>query len=121
MEADLWESESNFRNLFEHLPIGISMTGIDNSMKVNQTLCDLFGYTKEELESKQWTDITHPDDIQFTLDKIRELTEGNKNVVKFEKRFIHKNGTVITTVLSSYLQRDKTGKPQFLMTAVTSS
>ncbi len=121
MEAELRESESSFRNLFEHLPIGISMTGMDNSMNVNQALCTLLGYTKEEFLEKKWMGITHPDDIQITIDNIQALTEGHKNVVKFRKRFIHKNGSIIPVELSSYLQRDKTGKPQFLLTAVIAS
>ncbi len=118
MEAKLRESESSFRNLFEHLPIGISMTSMDDSMNVNESLCKLFGYTKEELLGKKWMEITHPDDIQLTNDKIGSLIRGESNVVKFEKRFIHKNGTIILTELSSYLQRDKSGNPQFLMTAI---
>jgi PAS domain S-box-containing protein len=118
MEAELRESELNFRNLFEHLPIGISMTGLDNSLNANESLCKLFGYTKEELLEKAWMDITHPDDIQITMENIQNLISGKANVVRFEKRFLHKNGTAIPTELSSYLQRDKSGKPKFLITAV---
>lgn len=118
VETELRESERNFRNLFEHLPIGISMTSINNVINVNEALCRMVGYSREELRSKKWMDITHPDDILITQKAINSMLEGGKTEVKFEKRYIHKTGRIIHTELSSYLQRDEAGVPQFLITAI---
>lgn len=118
VETELRESERNFRNLFEHLPIGISMTSINNVINVNAALCRMLGYSKEELQSKKWMDITHPDDILITQKWINTLLNGDSTEVKFEKRFIHKSGRIVNTELSSYLQKDEAGVPQFLMTAI---
>ncbi len=117
-ETELRASERNFRNLFEHLPIGISMTTIDNVINVNAALCRMLGYSKEELQSKKWMDITHPDDILITQKWINTLLVGESTEVKFQKRFIHKSGRIVNTELSSYLQKDEAGVPQFLMTAI---
>lgn len=117
-ETELRASERNFRNLFEHLPIGISMTTMDHVINVNDALCRMFGYSKEELQSTKWMDITHPDDILITQQMISSMLNGEKTEVKFEKRYIHKTGRIIHTELSSYLQRDETGVPQFLITAI---
>jgi len=118
MEAKLRESEENFRILFEHSPIGMSKTGVDNSMMLNDALAKMFGYTKEEILARTWMDITHPEDIEKTQREIRTLMSGEVDHARFEKRFIHKDGHFVNTELSSFLQRDKSGKPQFLITAI---
>jgi PAS domain S-box-containing protein len=118
VESELKESERNFRNLFEHLPIGISMTTMDHVINVNEAMCRMFGYSKEELRSKKWMEITHPDDVLPTQMAINSMLNGEKAEITFEKRFIHKTGRIINTELSSYLQRDESGVPQFLITAV---
>ena len=114
----LKESEMNFRNLFENSTVGKSMTGIDGSLNVNKAFCDIVGYSKVELETKKWMDITLPEDIGSTTEIIQSLLEGKIARTRFEKRFIHKNGNVVWTEVSSYLQRDTQGKPEFLITSV---
>ncbi len=118
MEVELRESEAKFRNLFEHLPIGVSMTGLQGSMNVNKALCKILGYNKEELMAKTWMAITHPEDIEKTNEQINLLRSGKVPQVKFEKRFIHKSGKIVTVELTSYLEKDKAGNPQYMITAV---
>ena len=117
-EMELMESERNFRNLFEYLPIGLSMTSLNGGLRVNLALSRLLGYSREELQVTKWMDITHPDDIRLTQDAIDSLLHGGKTEVKFTKRFIHKSGKIITVELSSYLHRDEGGVPRYLMTAI---
>lgn len=118
MEAELRESETKFRNLFEHLPIGVSMTGLNGSLTVNKALGKLFGYSREEIVGKTWMEITHPEDVEYTAGQINLLKTGKVSQVTFKKRFIHKSGKVIYTELTSYLHRDKAGNPQYMITAV---
>jgi DNA-binding NtrC family response regulator len=68
VQAALIESEENFRNLFENSPVGKSMTRLDGSVHVNHSFCDMVGYSEEEMKTKKWMDITHPDDIQESAD-----------------------------------------------------
>ena len=118
-EEALHESEEKFRNLFEHSPVGKSITGLDGYFHVNKSFCDILGYSEEELKEKKWMEITHPEDIQLTSDFMQSLIDKKASQARFEKRYIHKNGNIIWTDLSSYLQRDKDGKPQFFITTMT--
>jgi PAS domain-containing protein len=83
-------NEEKFRNLFENSPIGKSMTGIDGSLHVNKSFCEIVGYSEEELLDKKWKEISYPDDISLTNEKIQSLLNGEAEKVFFEKRYIHK-------------------------------
>jgi len=117
-EDSLIESEEKFRNLFEHSPIGKSMTNIDGSIYVNAAFCKILGYSEEELCNTKWPDISHPGDVPMTNEIIKSLIDGHKVKASFEKRYIHKNGSTIFTELSTFLQRDKLGVPQFFITTI---
>jgi PAS domain S-box-containing protein len=118
-EEALRESEAQFRNLFEYSPLGISMTGIDGTLHVNKAFCSIVGYTEEELKEKKWMDITHPEDIQKTSEATQSLLAGTRSQARLEKRYIHKNGTIVWADVSTYLQRDKENRPQYFITTVT--
>jgi len=118
-ENALRESEENFRNLFENSPMGMSKTGMDGSIYINHALSEMLGYPREELRKKTWMAITHPEDIEKTNYYIRSLMNGDISMARFEKRFIHSSGDVVWVFLTSYLQRDKSGQPKFLITLVT--
>ncbi len=112
------ENEQRFRNLFEHSPIGKSMTGIDGSINVNNSFCKILGYSADELKSKNWKEITYNEDIKPTEEVIESLNLGKADIVRFEKRYIHKNGDIIWADVSLYLQRDKNNEPQFFITTL---
>jgi two-component system, chemotaxis family, sensor kinase Cph1 len=118
-EETIKESEKKFRNLFEHSPVGKSMTGIDGSLHVNTAFAETVGYSEQELRERNWKEITHPDDIQYTADIIQSMLDGKTESARFEKRYIHKNGSTIWTDVSTYLQRDTNGDPQFFITTLS--
>ena len=60
-------SEERFQRLFEQSPSGIAVVGLDYRwLSVNPTLCEMLGYTEDELTKLTFVDITHPDDIDRT-------------------------------------------------------
>ncbi len=117
-EVALQKSEKKFRNLFNKSPLGKSMTGIDGSLDVNQSFCDMLGYTAQELQSGNWRTITHPDDIQISDKKVSMLLNGKEDRTRFEKRFIHKNGTIVWADVSTYLERNEKGEPLWFITTI---
>lgn len=117
-ELDMIESEKRFRNLFEHSSVGKSMTGVDGTLHVNPAFCVMVGYTESELANKHWTEISHPDDEQMTKDKIAGLLSGKTKIARFEKRYIHKNGSIVWTDVSSFLERDENQQPLYFITSV---
>src|SRR5262249_1405121 len=59
------DSEARFRSIFENAAVGIARIAPDGRwMEVNERLCDIVGYAREELMTKTFGDITHPDDLE---------------------------------------------------------
>src|SRR5262249_9453318 len=62
--AEVRESEQRFRVTFEQAAVGIAHVALDGRwLRVNQKLCDIVGYSREELHQRTFQDITHPDDL----------------------------------------------------------
>ncbi len=118
-EKALRKSEEMFRHIFENSPVGKSITGIDGSMRVNKAFCEMLGYSREELLHKNWKEITHPDDIAKNEEAVSLLLENKIETAVFEKRYIHKNGQEVWAEVSTTLQKDESGKPQFFITSIS--
>lgn len=112
----LKESEERFRNLFELSPVGKSMTGIDGSLHVNKAFCDMLGYSEEEMLNRTWQDITLPEDAKQTNEVMQQLIDGHATQARFEKRYVHKNGSIVWADVSTTLYR-KEGVSQFFVTS----
>jgi PAS domain S-box-containing protein len=117
-EQVIQASEKKFRQLFDNSPLGQSMTEINGSVSVNNTLCKMLGYTKAELSNKKWQEITPIEDIQDTEKNMQVLLEGKKESVRYEKRFIHKNGSRVWVEINSFLNRDAQGNPTYFITTI---
>jgi PAS domain S-box-containing protein len=118
-ELALKESEEKFRNLFEHSPVGKSMTSVDGTINVNKSFCKILGYSEDELKARNWRDISHHDDIPKTNDIVKSLLDGKTESARWEKRYLHKSGKTVFTDIITYLQRDNSGKPQFFITTIS--
>lgn len=118
IESALLESEDKFKYVFDHSPIGKSITLPSGEINVNKAFCQMFGYSAEELSVLKWQDITHPDDYEINQKSVNSLLEGRSSSERFIKRYIHKNGSVIWTDVSTSLRRDSKGNPLYFMTTV---
>ncbi|WP_295450737.1 sensor domain-containing diguanylate cyclase [uncultured Thiodictyon sp.] len=100
-DHELRASEARFRSYFELPLIGITITSPDKGwLDVNAKLCDLLGYTKDELLSMTWTDLTHPDDLAVDLAQFERVMAGEIERYNLEKRFICKDGHTVFTELA---------------------
>jgi len=107
-------SEEWFRSSFHDAGIGMAINELDGRwLKVNPALCQMFGYSEEELTSLRWQDITHPDDIELTARGRRRLLAGETAAFDVEKRFLHKNGRPIWVHLTVSFIRDAAGAPHY--------
>jgi PAS domain S-box-containing protein len=108
----LTESEKRFRAAFENAGVGASMVNLEGRfIKVNRFLCDMLGYSEEELLSKTFSEITHPDDVQIGMDAAKRLVSGEADHASFEKRYIRKDGRLINVIISPAIIRDSDGNP----------
>jgi PAS domain S-box-containing protein len=114
----LRESEEKFRYLFEHSSAGKSITYPSGETHVNNSFCKILGYSKEELENRRWEDITYPDDIELSQKAINPIISREQDSARFEKRYVHKNGSIVWADVSTSLRRDEEGKPIYFMTTI---
>lgn len=113
------ESEEKFRNAFEYAAFGIVMVNANGYfMKANIAMSAIIGYTEGELLTKTFSDITHPDDVKIGLDLTMEVLEGKRRYFWLEKRYIHKNGSIIWGRLSVSLINDKQNKFPFVVAQI---
>jgi len=111
-EVALRESEERFRAIFEQAGVGIAVVTADGRwLRVNQRLCELVGYTAEELQARRYQDLTHPDDLDTSLRRRRAMLEGEAPAYSFEQRYIHKNGSIVWINLTTSVMRGAPGDP----------
>ncbi len=119
-ELELKLSERRFRGNFENAAIGMAILNLEGKwIEVNKTLCDILGYTTKELMGLTFQDITHPDDLEADLGLVQELLDEKRSYYHMEKRYFHKNGSIIYVILSASIIRDENKKPLHFISQIT--
>ena len=111
----LQESEEYFRNAFDH---AAGMAVIDPEgkwLQVNESLCSMLGYTEEELLTKGFQAITHPQDLGNDLANLYQLLDGKISSYQLEKRYCHKTGQTVWVLQSASLVRDADGNTRHVI------
>jgi len=106
-EETLRESEEMFRTFFEQNSVGFSMINTDGSwLRFNDKLCDITGYSREELHGVHWRDLTPTEDQQRERPLLNEVVSGKIDSYTIEKRCIRRDGSAIDIfVLTKPLRR----------------
>ncbi len=112
-------SDEQFRTAFDDAPIGMALVSVDGAwLRSNSAMADIVGYTQEELQTRTFQDITHPDDVEADLALVREVLAGDRRGYQMEKRYIRKDGSPVWVSLSVSLVRDTDGAPLHLISHV---
>ncbi len=118
-EVKLRESEHRFSSAFEYAPIGVCLIGIDGKyLKVNRALCEILGYSEAELLSRSVFDVTHPEDIGLSKEKLRRFLADEIQTYQVDKRYIHKEGRTVLALLNVSIVRDGLNHPLYLIVQV---
>ena len=113
-------AENKFRNTFEKAAVGMAHVGLDGKwLLVNPRICEITGYPEEELLTKTFTDITHPDDLDKDWDLAKKLMRDEIPSYEMEKRYVKKDKSVIWVKLSAAISRSPKGDPEFFISSVT--
>lgn len=117
--AALRENEERFRTALEEAPIGIALVALDGRyLRVNCALCEILGFTRDELMALTFHAVTHPDDIHLDVARIGQLVRGEVSSYQLTKRFIRKDGAVVVAVIHRSAVRGLDGRPLYFITHI---
>jgi PAS domain S-box-containing protein len=118
-EEALRESEERFRSIFEHAGAGMATVGPDGRfLQVNAAMCRYLGYTEADLRGRCIADVTHPDDLAQSLQRLEEARSGAQQSIEFIKRYVRKDGRVVWGRVTSVWLYDPARRPMYGVTLI---
>jgi|GEM_PF-1111479 len=118
-EDALRASEERFRATFNQAAVGISLVSLDGRwMSVNDKLCSIVGYPRDDLLQRTFRDITHPDDLTEDLENAQGLLRGELRTYSMHKRYIRGDGTTVWANLTVSLVRNEDDDVQCFIAVV---
>jgi two-component system, cell cycle sensor histidine kinase and response regulator CckA len=118
-EISIRDNEARLRTWFEMPLSGIAITSLEKGwLQVNNQLCEMLGYSREELQGMTWAQITHPDDLEENEAKFTQMVHGEADGYAMEKRFLRKNGSYLMTDLTVRCARRADGSPDYIVALI---
>ncbi|MEH2387083.1 MAG: PAS domain S-box protein [Nostoc sp.] len=112
----LQESEERFRAMFNQAAVGISLVGLDGQfLQINPALCEITGYSYEELIQMNFEEITHPDDLELDWENAGRVFAKEISGYSLEKRYIRKDGSIVWVNLTISGVWDAKGLPKYAL------
>lgn len=109
-EEALRQSEARFRSYFELGLIGMAITSPEKGwLEVNDQLCHILGYSRDELVTKTWAELTHPDDLAADIAQFDRVVKNEIEGYTLDKRFYTKDGQEIFAAISAKCLRKPDG------------
>ena len=119
IETALRISEQKYRGAFGQAPIPIAITDLNgNIIEANDQAAISIGYSREELLKMNIREITHPEDLRLSMDKLQQLVQGRISSYQIEKRYICKDGRILDTLLNTSVIRDGQGRPKYMIAQI---
>jgi PAS domain S-box/PAS domain S-box/PAS domain S-box/PAS domain S-box len=115
-ELALSASEERFRSYFELGLIGMAITSPEKGLvEVNDEICRILGYERDELLRMTWAELTHPDDLAADVVHFNRVIAGEIDGYALDKRWIHKDGRVIDAKISVKALRRADGSVDYFV------
>lgn len=116
VENALKAREQSFNNIIEYAPIGMAIVSIAGKfIRVNQALCNIVGYSNEELMARNMHAITLDEDLETDADYVNQLIKDKINTYQIEKRFTHKSKKIVWVQLSVSVSKGEDHAPEYLI------
>lgn len=113
------DPEALFRMTFENAAVGMAHVAPDGHwLRVNDRLCEITGYSREQLLTLTFGEITHPEDLQADWEQAQALLQGRTSNYSTEKRYLRPDGSTVWVVLSVSVQRREDGQPDFFISTI---
>ncbi len=114
--AALKENQALLQATLDKAAVGFCQLHVDGRWAgFNQRFCDFFGYTQDEFWKTSIGDISHPEELALEQENMTKLISGEITSVQRERRFLHKNGSVIWGLISASATREDNGKAKFIV------
>jgi diguanylate cyclase (GGDEF)-like protein/PAS domain S-box-containing protein len=112
------ESPAYLSRAFEDAPIATALVGVEPNhagriIRVNSALCELTGYSSEQLETGHVDILLHPEDAESDLANMEQLRAGEIDSFHVEERLLHSERHAVWVTMSVAITRDATGRPLF--------
>ncbi|MEH1968186.1 PAS domain S-box protein [Nostoc sp.] len=115
-EVALRESEERFRAMFNQAAVGITLVALDGQfLQINPALCEITGYSHEELIQMNFQEITHSEDLEIDWENARRVVAKEISGYSLEKRYIRKDGSIVWVNLTSSAVWDANGQPKYAL------
>jgi PAS domain S-box-containing protein len=119
-EEALRDSEQRFRTTFEQAAVGIGHLTLEGDfLRVNDRLCQITGYPRDELMRQKYSELAVPEDRDPTDQLTDGLLASIERGIPLERRFRHKDGSTYTASIAADLIRDPEGEPRYFVAVVT--
>jgi PAS domain S-box-containing protein len=113
---ELKKSEERFKSYFEQPLIGVGISSPDKHwIQVNDRLCSILGYSRQELGKMTWTGLTYADDLGETLSQFDRIVSGEIEGYSIDKRFVHKDGHLVWTSMAVQSVRKPNGTVDYFV------
>ncbi len=118
-EAELRDSEERFGATFHQAAVGIAQVGPAGEwFEVNQKLCDILGYSPDELSQMTFQGITHSDDLDADMTQLRRMLADEIQTCSLEKRYIRKDGSLVWVFLTVACVRNPDRSVRYFISVV---
>jgi len=115
----LAESEALARGTLEQAAVGIALVAIDGRLlRVNDRLCAILGYPRDELLQTRWQDFTLAEDLAKSLDRVGQVVSGEAKSYALERRHLRKDGSIVWSHVAVSAVRTASGEPKHLIVVV---
>ena len=119
IETELKVAQERFRSAFDHAPLGMAMLDLDGRFsEVNDSLCEMLGYPREELEGRRLDSITHPDELDADHEVFEEMRTGRQSSYATERRYLHASGHILHCALHATTLSDSDGQVRALLSQI---
>jgi PAS domain S-box-containing protein len=119
LKDELLQSEERFKGAFNHSSFGMAIVNYDDKwIEVNDRMCEILGYTREEFKKLTFIDITYEEDLAADLAYKKQMQNGEIPSFNMEKRYIHKNKSLKWVHLSVSAVKNSVGEIQHYVAQV---
>jgi diguanylate cyclase (GGDEF)-like protein/PAS domain S-box-containing protein len=121
LQLEMQAQSDRLMRQFYDLPfVGISVRMMHSECwnQVNDRMCEIFGYTREEMLRLPWKQLSHPDDVSVSQDELERIERGEIDGFRLEKRYIRKDSTTVYVSVDVKCVRKADGSPDYLISAI---